>query len=123
MKPIRNAILAGLLLISALSAQAAEYVHFSGPTWRSDVEEFLKKWGPDPSTVTAGITGQGVVHIYCVPGGTNAFKGTYTLLLYPKHPTDRANNTIKALVDGGVAKIFGFVGDDVYVLTWTKPPQ
>ena len=117
MKAIRGALAAAFVLASALSVQAAEYQNLSGPTWRTGVEEFLKKFKPDPTTVTAGISGRGDVHIYCVPG---QFVGTYTLLLYPKHPLNRPNSTIKALVDGGNAKIFGFVGDDVYVLTWTK---
>ena len=47
-------------------------------------------------------------------------RARYTLLLYPKHPIGRANPTLKALVDGGNVKIFGFVGDDAYVLTWTR---
>jgi len=117
MKTIRGALAAALLLTSAISVQAAEYQHLKGPTWRTGLDEFLKKFKPSPETVTGGITGQGDVHVYCIP---SQFGGTYTLLLYPKHPVDRANNTIKALVDGGNAKIFGFVGDDVYVLTWTK---
>jgi hypothetical protein len=117
MKTIRGALIAALLLVCALPVQAAEYQHLKGPTWRTGVDEFLKKFKPSPETITAGITADGDVHIYCVPG---QFTGTYTLLLYPRHPVDRPNNTIKALVDGGNAKIFGFVGDDAYVLTWTK---
>jgi hypothetical protein len=50
----------------------------------------------------------------------SGYNGTYTLLLYPKHPVDRENSTIRALVDGGQTRIFGVVGDDMYVLTWTK---
>lgn len=118
MKMIRGALAAVVVLASTLSAQAAEYQHLDGATWRAGIDEFLKKFKPDPSSVTGGITGRGDVHIYCVP---SQFTGTYTLLLYPRHPVDRANSTIKALVDGGNAKIFGFIGDDVYVLTWTKP--
>ena len=117
MKTMRVALAAAFLLTSALSAQAAEYAHFTAATWRIGIVDFLKKFQPDPTSVTGGISGQYDVHVYCVKG---QFTGTYSLLFYPKHPTDRANLTIQALVDGGNAKIFGFVGEDVYVLTWTK---
>jgi hypothetical protein len=125
MKTIRGALAAALLLTSALSVQAADYAHFRGPTWRLDLVNFLNGGNPpnpqkkcDPASVTGGFTSQGDVHVYCLTG--SGFAGTYTLLLYPRHSPDQANNTIKALVDGQVARIFGFIGDDVYVLTWTK---
>lgn len=117
MKTIRGALAAALVLTSALSVQAAEYYHFRGPNWRNGVVDWLKATTCDPASVTAGISGRDDVHVYCLNTG---FKGTYTLLLYPKHPPDRANNTIRALVDGQNARIFGFIGEDVYVLTWTK---
>jgi hypothetical protein len=125
MKTIRGALAAALLLTSALSVQAADYAHFKGPGWRNELVNFLNG-GPaqtatkkcDPASVTGGISGQQDVHVYCLTGG--GFAGTYTLLLYPRHLADQPNSTIKALVDGQVGRIFGFIGDDVYVLTWTK---
>jgi hypothetical protein len=123
MKTIRGALAAALVVLtSAMSVQAAEYGHYSGSLWRNGVDEFLQPKDAKtpkctPESVTGGITGQDNVHIYCIRGG---FTGTYTLLLYPRHPVDRANLTIKALVDGGNARILGFIGDDAYVLTWTK---
>lgn len=66
--------------------------------------------------MSAQINGEFDVHVYLVPG---QFNGTYTLL-HLKHRANRGSTTFKALMDGGSAKIFGFVGDEVYVLTWTK---
>ena len=120
MKTIHGALAAALILMSAMSAQAAEYGYFKGPTWRTAVIDLLTRTKPDPANVTGGITGDLGVHVYVVPGG---FAGTYTLLLIPNHPTDRALGVLKALVDGGNARIFGFIGNDVYILTWTKGPS
>jgi hypothetical protein len=117
MKTIRGALAAALILISATAAHPADYQHFKGPTWRTTLIDYLNKSKPSPETVSGGISGDLDVHLYLVPG---SFSGTYTLLNFERHPPDRALGVIKALVDGGNAKIFGFVGTDVYVLTWTK---
>jgi len=79
--------------------------------------EFLQRFKPNPEGITAGINGEFDIHVYLVPGN---FNGIYTVLRM-KHQTDKASNTLRSLIDGGTAKIFGFIGDDVYVLTWTKP--
>ncbi len=118
MKLTCAALAAALLVTLAPSAQAAEYQHFRGPKgWRSGVMEFLQRFKPDPASVTGGINGEFDVHVYLVPG---QFNGSYKLL-HLKHSTVSASNTIKSLVDGGTAKILGFWGEDVYLLTWTKP--
>jgi hypothetical protein len=118
MKTIRGVCVAALLLTSAMSAQASEYQHFKGgPNWRAAVIEFIHRYKASPETITGGITGDFDVHVYLVPG---QFTGAYTLVHF-RHPPGRALNTIKALVDGGTAKILGFFREDVYVLTWTKP--
>jgi hypothetical protein len=118
MKTIRGALAAALMMISGMSAQAAEYGFFKGPTWRTALIDFIKQFKPNPENVTGGITGDLGVHVYLVPG---QFTGTYSLLHIERHPADRALGIFKALVDGGNAKIFGFIGNDVYILTWTKP--
>lgn len=117
MRTVQVGLVVAFLLTSAMSAQAAEYQHLKGPTWRTGLIEFLTKFKPDPQNVTGGITSEGDVHVYLVPG---QFTGTYQLLQFVRHPTDRPVGTIKALVDGGNARIFSFVGEDLYVLTWTK---
>src|SRR5882757_6227934 len=113
MKMICGVLTAALLLTSAISADASEYQHFKGPkNWRTSLIEFLHRFKPAPETVSTGIAGDFDVHVYLVPG---QFNGTYSIL-HMKHPPDRASNTIKSLVDGGTAKILGFIGEDVYVL-------
>ena len=118
MSAIRGIVAAAFLLTSAISANASEYQHFKGmKNWRAGVIEFLHRFKPAPEAVTSGINGEFDVHVYLVPGN---FNGTYTVLRM-KHQTEKASNTLKSLIDGGTAKIFGFAGEDVYVLTWTKP--
>jgi hypothetical protein len=133
MKTIRSAFAAALFWTCTFPVHAADYAHFRGPNWRVDLQNWLNGISSgavahgkcDPATVTGGISGRGDVHVYCLSsgsggGGSSGGAGTFTLLLYPRHPLDQANNTLKALVDGGIARIFAFVGEDVYVLTWTK---
>jgi hypothetical protein len=93
--------------IFATSAFAAEYVYLNGrtnPRWRTDLLAWLQKFKPTPDGVSIGITSAGDVHAYAVQG---AFTGIYSIERL-RHPTDRANSLVRAIMDGGTGRIIGF---------------
>ena len=148
MKMIKAAVAAAALLVLSRAANAADYQFFSGrtdPHWRSDLLAWLAKEKPDPTNVSIGITADGEVHAYAVQG---QFTGIYSVQRL-RHPNDRPNSALRAMMDGGTARIIGFaparerLGEEapapgaeapeeapapnasrakfsVYLLTWTK---
>jgi hypothetical protein len=56
------------------------------------------------------------IHAYLVPG---TFAGIYSVQ-HMRHPPAAPQAAIRAIMDGGTGKVLGFMGDRVYVLTWTK---
>ncbi len=119
MKMGYGALVAAIVMVFSVAAEAAEYQHFNvqDKRWRRTFSEWVQKFRPSPENITSGISGEDI-HVYLVPG---QFTGTYSLLR-GKHAPDRANAIIRALLDGGTGKIVGFAGEYVFILTWTKPP-
>lgn len=154
--PMTCAVLVIALVAASIAvtpAFAADYQFLNGrtnPHWRADLLAWLAKDKPDPTNVSIGITPDGDVHAYVVPG---TFAGIYSVQRL-HHPADRADPAFRSMVDGGIGRIIGFgrskaerdeagrpqaenkpgegQGEqgpaqaaspsrfDVYVLTWTK---
>jgi hypothetical protein len=107
MKTMKLAAAAALLCIISTAASAADYQYLNGKVdshWRSDLLAWLAKNKPDPTNVSIGITPDGDVHAYAVPG---QFTGIYSIQRL-HHPSDRANAAFRAMVDGGIGRIIGF---------------
>jgi hypothetical protein len=143
-------LLAALVsLILSATANAAEYQYFNARTnarWTADLLTFLQKNKPTPENISVAITPAGDVHAYVVPG---QFAGIYSIERLLRHPVDRPNALVRAIIDGGTGRMIGFVPRagpvlpagqmppppmpdkddgagppaqfDVYLLTWTKP--
>jgi hypothetical protein len=107
MKMIKAAVAATALFLLSTAADAADYQYLNARTnthWRSDLLAWLVKEKSDPANVSIGITADGDIHAYAVQG---QFTGIYAVQRL-SHPTDRANNTLRAIVDGGTGRIIGF---------------
>ena len=116
MKTICGVLTAALVLISTMAAQAAEYQAFdAGRGWNATFLQWLQKYKPAPENVSVGIEGP-LIHAYLVPG---TFAGIYSVQRM-RHPPGAPKAAIRAIMDGGTGKILGFMGDRVYLLTWTK---
>ena len=144
MRSARTFIAAAVSIILSTAANAAEYQYLNSrtnPRWPSDLVAFLQKNKPTPDNISIAITPAGDVHAYVVPG---QFTGTYSVERLLRHPVDRPNALLRAIIDGGTGKMIGFTpsaglapspgqfqppplpgGDggafDVYILTFTKP--
>src|ERR1700744_2703988 len=106
MKMIKAVIAAALFSLSTV-AYAADYQYFNAqtdPHWRTDLLAWLAKDKPAPTDVSIGITPDGEGHAYAVAG---QFTGIYSFQRL-RHPNDRANNAIKAMMDGGIGRVIGF---------------
>jgi hypothetical protein len=116
MKTICGMLTAALVLISPMAAQAAEYQGFDADKgWNATFLLWLQKYKPAPENVSIGIEGSRI-HAYLVAG---TFAGTYSVQRL-RHQPSTPNAAIRAIMDGGTGKMLGFIGDRVYLLTWTK---
>ena len=107
MNKMKRAAAAAVVCIVSTAAGAADYQYLNGrtnPHWRSDLLAWLAKDKPDPASVSIGITPDGDVHAYAVPG---QFTGIYSVQRL-RHPVDRANGAFRTIVDGGMGRIIGF---------------
>lgn len=106
-KMIKAAAAAAFFCIVSTAAGAADYQYLNGQTdshWRTDLLAWLAKNKPDPANVSIGITPDGDIHAYAVPG---QFPGIYSIQRL-HHPADRANSAFRSVLDGGTGKIIGF---------------
>jgi hypothetical protein len=78
----------------------------TNPQWTSDLSAFLQKNKPTPDNISIAITPAGDVHAYVVPG---QFAGVYTIDRLLRHPVDRPNPLIRAIIDGGTGRMIGFM--------------
>jgi hypothetical protein len=144
MRTVRTFVAVLVSIILSAAANAAEYQYLNSrtnPRWPSDLVAFLQKNKPTPDNISIAITPAGDVHAYVVPG---QFTGTFSVERLLRHPVDRPNALLRAIIDGGTGKMIGFTpsagsapspgqfqppplpgGDggtfDVYILTFTKP--
>ena len=97
--PIMLSMLIGLVELSdALGARAAvTNVAFSATDL---VAQKSATTGPDMDTVFGALT-----------------------VMLNGYAPNGATIMITSVIDGGTGKIIGFVGENAYVLTWTKPPS
>lgn len=116
MKPLLSILTAAFVLLSPMAVGAAEYQGFDAERgWNASFLQWLQKYKPAPENVSVGIEGAHI-HAYLVPG---TFAGMYSVQRL-RHPPTAPQAAIRAIMDGGTGKIIGFIGDRVYLLTWTK---
>jgi hypothetical protein len=121
MKTIKAAAAVTALFLLSTAANAADYQYFNAqtdPHWRSDLLAWLAKNKPAPTDVSIGITPDGEVHAYAVVG---QFTGIYAIQRL-RHPNDRANSAVKAIMDGGIGRIIGFAPAHVRAHEETTAP-
>jgi len=118
MKALFGLLATALVLLSPMAAGAAEYQEFDAAarSWSPSFLQWLQKYKPAPENVSVGID-RAYIHAYLVPG---TFAGIYSIQRMT-HPPGKHQRAIRAIMDGGTGKILGFIGDHVYLLTWTKP--
>jgi hypothetical protein len=107
MNMMKLAAAAAFFCIASTAAGATDYQYLNGKIdshWRSDLLAWLAKNKPDPSNVSIGVTVDGDVHAYAVPG---QFTGIYSIQRL-HHPADRANTAFRSIMDGGTGRIIGF---------------
>jgi hypothetical protein len=68
MRTALSAFAAAFVLMSQVTAEAAEYLYLSGhaPNWRTSLLEWLHRQKPTPENITAGITDNFDIHVYAV---------------------------------------------------------
>ena len=108
MRSARMFIAVAVSIILSTAVNAAEYQYLNARTnsrWMSDLLVFLQKNKPTPDNISIAITPAGDVHAYVVPG---QFAGVYTIDRLLRHPVDRPNSLIRAIIDGGTGRMIGF---------------